>query len=138
MQKITAQALIAALNTKSQDWWLAKAAAFLEEASKLGDGACRAFITRANTLGKDSDKYYAACGKYLREIAQGTSSDTAAAVALTENGYAALNPYDPRPKGPGVVGAFKDSYNKARDGARSRAVRPTTTPAGTRRRIPLV
>lgn len=135
MQKNTAQALIAALDAGSQDWWLTKATAFLEKASELGDGAVRAFITRADTLGKDSDKYYAACGKYLREIAQGTSSDTAAAVALTENGYAALNPYDPRPKGPGVVGAFKDSYRKARGGARSRAVRPTAS--GTGRRVGL-
>ena len=137
MQKNTAQALIAALYAGTQDWWLTKAAAFLEKASELGDGAVRAFITRAITLGKDSDKYYAACGKYLWEIAQGTSSDTAAAVALTENGYV-QNPYDPQPKGGSVVGAFKTSFNDARDKARSRAVRPTTTPAaGTRRRVGL-
>ena len=83
------------------------------------------------------DRYYAACGKYLWEIAQGTSSDTAAAVALTENGYV-QNPYDPQPKGGSVVGAFKTSFNDARDKARLRAVRPTTPSAGTRRRIPLV
>lgn len=135
MQKNTAQALIAAFDAGSQDWWLTRAVAFLEKASELGDTAVRAFVTRANTL--DSDKYYAACGKYLWEVAQGTSAPQAAALALGENGYV-QNPYDPQPEGGGVVGAFRKGYNGARDKARLRAVRPTTTPAaGTRRRVGL-
>lgn len=137
MQKNTAQALIAALDAGTQDWWLTKAAAFLEKASEVGDGACRAFIVRAGTLGKGSEAYFAACGKYVWEVAQGTSAPRAAALALGENGYV-QNPYDPQPKGPGVVGAFKKSFREARDGVRSRAIRPTASaPAptsGTRRK----
>ncbi len=105
-------------------------------------GALRAFVTRAVKAARPGLRHVlrrrsaSPCGRSLRSP---TSSDTAAALAARSPRISCVqNPYDPQPKGPGVVGAFKDSYHKGRDKARLRAVRPTTPSAGTRRRIPLV
>ena len=132
------QALVAALNAGEERYWATKASAFVVELAK-GDKSLADFVTAVKAAAPGgSDAYYGAISRFVQEVAN--TGDLGRGIALGRQiaGISAsTNPYDPQPKGPGVVGAFKDSYHKGRDKARSRAVRPTAPAAGTRRRVGL-
>jgi hypothetical protein len=135
------RALVAALNAGEERYWATKASAFVVELAK-GDKSMADFVAtvRAATP-PGSDAYYGAFVALVHEVAN--TGDLGRGIAVGRqaagiNTTSTVNPYDPQPKGGSVVGAFKTSFNDARDKARSRAVRPTTTPAaGTRRRVGL-
>ena len=135
------QALIAALNAGEERYWATKAEAFVVELAK-GDKALADFVAAVKAATPPgSNTYFAAFNSLIHQVAN--TGDLGRGIAVGRqaagiNTTSTVNPYDPQPRGGGVVTAFRDSYNKARDGARSRAVRPTTPAVGTRRRIPLV
>ncbi|MGB2861160.1 hypothetical protein IPF89_03180 [Candidatus Saccharibacteria bacterium] len=132
------RALLAALNAGDERYWATKAEAFVVELAK-GDKALADFVAAVKAATPPgSNTYFATFSALIHQVAN--TGDLGRGIALGRQiaGISAsTNPYDPQPKGPGVVGAFKDSYHKGRDKARSRAVRPTAPAAGTRRRVGL-
>lgn len=134
------QALLAALNAGDERYWATKAEAFVVELAK-GDKSLADFVAtvRAATP-PGSDTYYGAFVVLVHEVANTGDLGRGIAVGRQAAGInkSTVNPYDPQPKGGGVVGAFRKGYNGARDKARLRAVRPTasapTPTSGTRRK----
>lgn len=134
------RSLVAALNAGEERYWATKAEAFVMELSKGGDKALADFVTAVKAATPpSSDAYYGAFVALVHEVANTGDLGRGATAGRKAAGInASTNPYDPQPEGGGVVGAFRKGYNGARDKARLRAVRPTTTPAaGTRRRVGL-